>query len=226
MQTTTASAPQTTATAKPVDSSLTDYVAGFVTAHAGARHSERCGASGQALGARWHWTRTRGRRVANGRHRPPLSRAIRHRHGQRQHHYRQRAASARAFRSVRQRARDSRRRLRRHATRRRKGPRVRLAYASDRTSIAAGTRIGRARPAQRSGSDARLSNRRRSRMQGRRGDSAAALSARFSQHRDVRVDRRRRRAPRNFSASIARPRGVRSASAQRRQADCAKTSAR
>ena len=46
------------------------------------------------------------------------------------------------------------------------------------------------------------------------------------QHRDVRVDRRRRAAPRSFSASTARPRAARSASAPRRQAGCARISAR
>ena len=98
-------------------------------------------------------------------------------------------------------ARDPRRRLRRHAARGRQGPRVRVAHASDRAGAAAGAGIGRARPAQRSRSDARLPDRRRSRMQGRRGDPAAALPARLSQHRDVRLDRRRRR-----GREAARPR--------------------
>ncbi len=43
------------------DETLTDYVAGFVTAKTGARHPERCRASRQALGARRHRTRARGR---------------------------------------------------------------------------------------------------------------------------------------------------------------------
>ena len=58
-------------------------------------------------------------------------------------------ARARALRRVRQRPRDPRRRLRRHAARGGQGSRLRLAHASDRAGAAAGAGARRARPAQR-----------------------------------------------------------------------------
>ena len=84
------------ATLQPADSSLTDYVAGFIVDTQRARHPEGRRAPGQALGARRHRPRARGRGVADAAHiARQISRAARHRLRQRQHGDRQRRCACR-----------------------------------------------------------------------------------------------------------------------------------
>ncbi len=171
-------------------SGVTDEVALFVVSAKAGDIPKDVAHFGQAFGARRHRARARGRGVRMRCNRAPLSRGPGHRCGRRQHGHRELPAIAGALRSVRQRPRDPRRRLRRHAARRRQGPRLWLAHASHRARAAAGAGARGARPQERGRSDARLPGGRGSGMQGRRSHPAAPLPARFSQHRDLRLDRR------------------------------------
>ena len=193
------------------DASLTDYVAGFVVVDARpptSRRTSRTSASARCSTASASRSPAPPRRQAASRAATSTALGIatpRRQHRDRQRRCGCRRASPRSPTASRIHADDY--------------DDTQLAVAKDRvygllthpTAPALPPVLALAERDQRSGArpDARLPGRRRSRMQGGRGDHAAPLPARLPQHRDLRRDRRRGRRGEAARASIARPRAAR-----------------